>query len=173
MKFEELREKIQNPSQEQIDAAIKESISACTNMKELNDFLIQFHPNDAYKVIRDFIQPNTNMVIRHAKNAEKNTFDNAEYRRFQEIQQEAKRMFDYFRRTATMFDLNQIAEMSQRYYSITVRMISKVDDELGKIEAAINRIEEHIGLDVTKFEEDGEINDTTDGDKQGEQETTE
>ena len=46
-------------------------------------------------------------------------------------------------------------------YGIAIRMISKVDDELGRVEVAINMIEEHLGLSVTKFEEEGDSNDTT------------
>ena len=51
-------------------------------------------------------------------------------------------------------------QISQEFYGICLRMISKLDDELGKVEAAVNRIEEHIGIDVTVFNEEVNANDT-------------
>lgn len=158
MKFEDIiAGKLQNPTDEQVQAALAESVSDCNDLNELNDFLVKLHPSDAYKVIRDHVKPQNNMLVRRAK------VDNVEwYQRFQDIQREAKRIFEYERKTATIFEVQQIASQTvQQYYGIAVRMIGKVDDELGKTEAAINRIEERLGMSVTKFNEDGDGNDTT------------
>ena len=53
-------------------------------------------------------------------------------------------------------------------------MISTLDDELGKVEKALNIIEEHIGLSVTQFDKEEISNDTTEsGNEQGSKEVTE
>ncbi|MCM1269404.1 MAG: hypothetical protein NC247_02095 [Ruminococcus flavefaciens] len=155
--------KVQNPTDEQVQAALAESVGSFENLDGLNNFLVKLHPSDAYKVIRDHVKPQSNMLVRTAK------INHVEwYQRFQEIQKEAKRIFDYERKTATIFGVQEITKQTvQQYYGIAVRMIGKVDDELGRVEAAINRIEEHIGMSVTKFE-DGDGNDTTkSGNEQG------
>lgn len=171
MKFEDIMNgKVSKPTDEQVQAALEESVKSCSNLDELNNFLIKLHPSDAYKVIRDHVRPQNNMLVRLAKT------DNVEwYQRFQDIQRESKRIFDYERKTATIFDVQQIAtETVKQYYAIAVRMIGKLDDELGGVEAAINKIEEHLGMDVTNFEKGGGNDDTTEpGNEQGVKKDTE
>lgn len=172
-KFEEIMSgSVQNPTAEQINDALTETIKGFTSLKDLNEFLVKLHPSDAYKAIRDIVQPKTNMMIRREQQDK-----TEEYQRFQEIQQEAKKIFDYECKTATIFDVQQISsgiaqQICQQFYGIAVRMISKLDDELGRVEQAVNTIEGHVGLSVIKFEEEGDKNDTTEsGNEQGSEET--
>lgn len=144
------------PTKEEVDAALKDTIHSFKTIKEINDFITKFSPDDCYVVIRDHVQPKSNMVIRRSKEQEAE-----EYQRFQDIQREAKETFDAMNKMAQIRDVHGIAGMiAQRYYGISLRMISKVDDGLGKVETAINRIEEHIGLDVTVFNEEVKVDDT-------------
>jgi hypothetical protein len=161
-KFEEIMNgSVQNPTKEQINEALKETVTGFKTLKDLNDFLVKLHPTDVYNIIRDYIHPSTNSVVNDAKVA-----DLDEYKRFQDIKQEAKKVYDYESKTATIFDVKQISTniaqaLTQRMYGILVRMISKLDDELGKIESAVNMLEEHNGLSVTKFDEEENKDDTT------------
>lgn len=175
-KFEEVMSgAVENPTAEQINDALKETINSFTSLKDLNDFLVKLHPSDAYKAIRDIVQPKSNFLV---KREQKDKTE--DYQRFQEIQQESKKIFEYENKMATIFEVQKIStgiaqSIAQQYYAIAVRMISKLDDELGKVEVAVNTIEGHIGLDVTKFnEEEGDNNDTTkSGNEQGSKEITE
>ena len=162
--------KIKNPTAEQVQEAINETVTSAATLKDINDFLVKMHASDAYKIIRDVVQPKTNLIVRRAKENEPE-----EYQRFQNIQQEAKNIFDYERKTATIFDVQQISSgISQQFYGIAVKMISTLDDELGKVEKALNTIEEHIGLSVTQFDKEDINNDTTkSGNEQGSKEVTE
>lgn len=161
-KFEEIMNGVvQNPTKEQINKALEETVREFKSLKDLNDFLTQLHPSDAYNVITNIVRPSTNMIV---KREQKNKSD--DYKVFQNITQEAKKMYDYERKNATIFDVQTISagiaqQVCQQMYGIAVRMISKVDDELGRVEVALNTIEEHIGLSVTNFEEKGDSNDTT------------
>ena len=153
-KFEELMANGDNITQEQIHNALTETVRGFKSLKELNDFLTKLHPSDAYKTIRDIVHPQKNITILNAK---KNDVD--EYKRFQDIQQESKKIFDYESRNATIFDVQNISTnvaqtIAQRFYNILLRMITKLDDELGRVEVAVNTIEEHNGMSVTKFEEE-------------------
>lgn len=174
-KFEELMSGINSVpiTQEQIHNALAETIKGFESLKDLNEFLTKLHPSDAYKAIRDMVQPSTNfIVVRERKEATE------EYKRFQDIQREAKKIFDYECKTATIFDVQQISlknaqAVTQQIYGILLRMISKIDDELGKVELAVNTIEEHNGLSVTKFDEEVNNNDTTEhGNEQGSEEAS-
>lgn len=170
-KFEEMMNgSIKNPTSEQIQEALKDTITSFTSIKDLNEFLIKLHPSDAYKAIRDIVQPKTNFIIR---NEQKNKTE--DYQRFQNIQQEAKKIYEYEHKHATIFDVQNIATgIAQQMYGIAIRMISKVDDELGRVEHTVNTIEEHLGLDVTKFEEECDYGDTTKtDDEQRSEEVTE
>lgn len=161
-KFEEIMSNgAQNLTSQQINEALEETIRSFKSLKDLNDFLIKLHPSDAYKAIRDIVHPGRNLIIKQEK-------DNAteEYQKFQSIQQEAKRIFDYEHKHATIFDVQQISTniaqtIMQQMYGILVRMISKLDDELGKVESAVNIIEEHNEMSVTNFNEEEDKNDTT------------
>lgn len=169
-KFEEIMNgKVQNPTKEQIDNALIETVKGFTSLKDLNEFLTKLHPSDAYVTIRDIVQPKTNIIIKREQQSK-----TEEYQKFQAIQQEAKKIFEYERKNATILDVQNISNnVAKQFYGITVRMISMMDDELGKIEQAINRIEEHIGIDVTNFNEEEHNNDTTESvDEQGSKETT-
>ncbi len=98
-----------------------------------------------------------------------------EYQKFQEIQKQAKATFDYERKTATMFEVQQVAAgIAQKYYNIAVRMISLLDDELGRVESAVNTIEEKVGLPISKFEvKESDSNDTAEhNDEQGSEKTS-
>ena len=156
-KFEDIINGKVSATPEEVQEAIAEEIRNCTDLKSLNDFLVKLHPSSAYTVIRDIIQPKTNLLIKKASIAE----DKSEYQRFQDIKNQAKSVFDYEHKNATIFEVNQISNsIAQKFYGITVRMISMVDDELGKVEQALNKIEEHLGIDVTNFTKENE-NDTT------------
>lgn len=159
--------KVQNPTKEDIQNAIKETVNSFTNLKDLNDFLTKLHASDAYTVIRDIVQPKNNIIVAQAKSN-----DVIEYQRFQDLSREAKQVFEYERKTATMFDVHKIStSTAQKYYGIAVRMISTLDDELAKIKQAINTIEGHIGMSVTDFSRGENNNDTTEsGNEQGSKE---
>lgn len=171
MKFDDIMNGKVKATPDEVQQALEEAVKSFTDIKSLNDFLVKLHPSSAYTTIRDIVQPKTNVMIRIASQAE----DKSEYQRFQEIQKQAKKVFDYEHKTATIFEVNQIAtSIAQRFYGITVRMISQLDDELGKVEQAINTIEERLGMSVTKFEKENVNNDTTEsGNEQGDKEVTE
>lgn len=172
-KFEEIMNGKQDVTSEQIQQALEETIREFTSLKDLNEFLTKLHPSDAYKAIRDIVQPKTNMMVMREQRDK-----TEDYKQFQAIQQEAKKIFDYERKTATIFDVHQIStsiaqQVSQQMYRIAVRMISKLDDELGRVEQAVNTIEEHTGLSVTNFVEEENNNDTTEsGNEQRSEEAT-
>jgi hypothetical protein len=174
-KFEELMNKGQAETitQEQIHNALVETIKGFESLKDLNDFLTKLHPSDAYKAVRDIVQPNSNFIVICERKE-----GTEEYKRFQDIQRESKRIFDYECKTATIFDVQQISlknaqAVTQQIYGILLRMINKLDDELGKVESAINTIEEHNGLGVTNFNEEVNNNDTTEhGNEQGSEEAS-
>lgn len=173
MKFEDIiNGKVKNPTEQQVEEALKETISSFQTLKDMNEFLQKLHVSDAYRVIRDIIQPKTNPIVKHAMDKDKE-----QYQLFQDIQNQAKSAFDWENTQATRGDARNIAtqiasQLSNKFYGICVRMISTLDDELGKVEVAINKIEEHIGLEKTNFENNKEDNhDTTkSGNEQGSEE---
>lgn len=137
----------ENLTPEQIENAINETVKSFTNIKDLNDFLVKLHPSDAYKIIRDVVKPSSSMIINSAKIKK-----DAEYQRFQEISMQSKSVFEYEKKTATIFDVQQVStSIAQHFYGITLRMISKLDDELGRVELAVNRLEGQVGLIITNF----------------------
>lgn len=157
-------------TQEQIKQAIDDTVKGFTTIADLNNFLTKLHPSDAYTLIRDVVQPKSNFMIRNQKDEELE-----EYQKFQEIQKQAKATFDYERKTATMFEVQQVAAgIAQKYYNIAVRMISLLDDELGRVESAVNTIEEKVGLPISKFEvKESDSNDTAEhNDEQGSEKTS-
>ena len=157
-------------TQEQIKQAIDDTVKGFTTIADLNNFLTKLHPSDAYTLIRDVVQPKSNFMIRKQKDEELE-----EYQKFQEIQKQAKATFDYERKTATMFEVQQVAAgIAQKYYNIAVRMISLLDDELGRVESAVNTIEEKVGLPISKFEvKESDNNDTAEhNDEQGSEKTS-
>ena len=103
-KFEEIMNGVvQNPTKEQINKALEETVREFKSLKDLNDFLTQLHPSDAYNVITNIVRPSTNMIV---KREQKNKSD--DYKIFQNITQEAKKMYDYERKNATIFDVQTI-----------------------------------------------------------------
>ena len=115
--------------QEQIKQAIDDTVKGFTTIADLNNFLTKLYPSDAYTLIRDVVQPKNNFMIRKQKDEELE-----EYQKFQEIQKHAKATFDYERKTATMFEVQQVAAgIAQKYYNVAVRMISLLDDELDRL----------------------------------------
>ena len=169
LNFEDIVNGKVNATPEQLQEALNETVRGFETLKDLNDFLVKLYPTDAYRTIRDIVQPKSNIIIRRAK-----TEDVEEYQKFQDIQRQAKQVFEYENKTATIFEVNKIStNIAQRFYGIAVRMISEVDDELGRAEQAINMIEERLGMTVTKFEKEGKSNDTTEyGNEQGIEKTT-
>lgn len=166
-KFEEIIGQFENPTHEQIMDAVKQTVNGFTNIEELNDFLIKFSASDAYEIIRDIVHPSRNMIIARAKKNNKE-----EYQKFQDIMMQSKKVYEYEKKNATIFDVRNIStSIAQQFYSITVRMISVLDDELGKVEKAVNTIEEHNGMSVTNFEKEGANDDTTSNDEQRSKET--
>ena len=155
MKFNDILEgKASVSSIDEMKEVIKQDIALMDNISDINDLLTKLHGSDAYYVITDIIKPQTNVVIQDAKNN-----DTEGYQTFQDIAQSAKKIFDYENKPAKIGDISNMVYKTQvelsktikEMYGIAVRMISVLDDEIGKIEVAVNRIEEHIGLDVTNF----------------------
>ena len=156
-------------SNDDVRDALISTIRDIDNLKDLNDFLCTFHASDAYTVIVEYVKPKNNKLI---QNASKNDVD--EYKRFQDIMIQARDVYKYEKRTATIFDVNNISnKVAMKYYNIAVRMICKVDDELGRAEEAINIIEDRLGLIKTSFKEELNNDTTESGNVQGVEETTE
>lgn len=124
--------------------------------ERLTQFLSMMHPSDAHVIIRDQIVPAKNKKIQNCKRD-----DVAKYQAFQNIVMECKASFDHDRAHATNLDVDKAVSKS---YGITMRVIrANMDMEqarFDKLTSAINRIEEHLGLDVTDFRE-GDNNDST------------
>lgn len=159
MKFDDIIEGKVKATPEEVQEALEEAVRSFSDLKSLNDFLLKLHPSSAYETIRDVIQPKTNLMIKRASQEE----DKSEYQRFQDIKRESKKVYEYERKYATILEVQNISSaIANRLYGISVRMISLLDDELGKVEQAINTIEEHLGISVTKFtKEESATNDTT------------
>lgn len=161
---------VKQPTKEQINEALTETVNECKTLNELNNFLVKLHPTDAYRVITDIVRPSTNMLVRREQKKKSD-----DYKMFQNIQQESKRLSEYEQKNATIFDVKQISTgIAQQMYGIAVRMISAVDDELGRVEAAVNTIEAKVGLPISDFnEKESDSNDTTEpSNEQGSKETT-
>ena len=119
-------------------------------------FLNTLHPSDAYAIIRDTVIPAKNKKISACRH------ENVEiYQAFQDLRQRCKASFDHDRSWATNLDVDKAVSKA---YGIAMRTLrANMDMEkvrFDKLTSAINRIEEHLGLDVTDFRED-EANDTT------------
>ena len=124
--------------------------------KELKKFFDSMHPSDAYVIIRDTIVPAKNKRIQACKKE-----DMCTYQEFQAVVQECKKSFDHDRSLATNLDVDKAVSKA---YGIMARMLrANMDMEkvrFDKLTEAINKIEGHLGLDVTDFGE-GDKNDTT------------
>lgn len=124
--------------------------------KGLTEFLSRMHPSDAYIILRDKVVPKKESRIRDCRSA-----DVQIYQEFQDMERRCKESFDHDRTHATNLDVDKAVSKS---YGITMRALRAVmdmeKDRFDKVTAAINRIEEHLGLDVTDFRE-GDNNDYT------------
>ena len=73
MKFDELMAQQSDgkmPTKDEIQNALKETVQSLTTIKEINDFIVKFSPDDAYMIIRDHVQPKSNLIIRRNKDEE-------------------------------------------------------------------------------------------------------
>jgi hypothetical protein len=142
-------------------------IRGAQSLKDINDVLDQIHPSDAHVVIRDMFGIATNRTITICKNS-KDKLEVAEYQRFQDIKIKAKQSWDHDHTNATMLDVDMAVSKS---YGITLRMIKVTnniaDSRFDKLTKAINRIEEHLGLEVTNFKEEDNNDSAKPNDVQG------
>lgn len=139
------------------------------NINGFLDIIDQMAASKAYIVIRDEI---TNQHIKAIKESGK---DN--YQKFQDIKQRAKQSWDYDHRQALIEDVNRGCV---NVYTLILKIMRAHNDdfteELSKLQKAINRIEEKVGLEPTVWQleiaeeisTDGGNNDA--GDVQGVQE---
>lgn len=128
----------------------------CNYVKELTKFLDRMHPSDAHIIIRDKVIPSKNKRVQECKRT-----DVEVYQTFQSLMMECKESFNHDRAFATNLDVDKAVTKA---YGIAMRTLrANMDMEkvrFDKLTKAINKIEEHLGLDVTNFEE-GDDNDTT------------
>lgn len=156
-KIREEVNKLTNPTGEDIKNVVTDILKSVQTIKELNEELKTLTAEDAYVAITDIVHPKSNAVV---VNAKRNDVEG--YQEFQAIKEQARSAYKEATRSATIGDVRAISgAISQQFYGIAVRMINMVDDELGKVEQAINTIEEHLGMSVTNFNEECVANDTT------------
>lgn len=114
------------------------------------DALDEMAASKAYLFIRDEM---TNQHIKMIKDSGKEN-----YQKFQDIKQRAKQSWDYDHKTATMEDVNRAC---MNVYTLVLRLMNAQNgnftEEFNKIQSAINRIEEKVGLEPTVWEEEIEI----------------
>ena len=112
------------------------------DIKGFLDDIDQMGASKAYIVIRD------NINYQHIKKIKDSGKDN--YQKFQDIKMRAKQSWDYDHRQALMEDVNRGCI---NVYTLILRIMRAQNDdfaeELGKIQTAINRIEEKVGLEPT------------------------
>lgn len=112
------------------------------DIKGFLDDIDQMGASKAYIVIRD------NINYQHIKKIKDSGKDN--YQKFQDIKMRAKQSWDYDHRQALMEDVNRGC---MNVYTLILRIMRAQNDdfaeELGKIQTAINRIEEKVGLEPT------------------------
>lgn len=156
-KIREEVSKLVNPTGEDITRVVTDVLKSVQTIGELNEELKTLTAEDAYVAITDIVRPKSNTVVTNAKRN-----DTEGYQEFQAIKEQARSAYKEATRSATIDDVKAISgSMAQQFYGIVVRMISKVDDELGRVEQAVNTIEEHLGMSVTNFNEECGANDTT------------
>lgn len=113
-----------------------------SDIKGFLDDIDQMGASKAYIVIRD------NINYQHIKKIKDSGKDN--YQKFQDIKMRAKQSWDYDHRQALMEDVNRGC---MNVYTLILRIMRAQNDdfaeELGKIQMAINRIEEKVGLEPT------------------------
>lgn len=112
----------------------------------LND-IDQMAASKAYLVIRDNINPNHIRAIRES--------GKENYQKFQDIKIRAKESWNYDHKMATMEDVNRAC---MNLYTIVLRLMnaqnSDYQEEFTKIQTAINKIEEKVGLEPTVWDKE-------------------
>lgn len=107
----------------------------------LND-IDQMAASKAYIVIRDYIKQE------HIRAIKESGKDN--YQLFQDIKARAKQSWDYDHKLATIEEVNKAC---MNLYTIVLKLMRAQNDdlqeELGKMQSAINKIEEKVGLEPT------------------------
>jgi len=77
------------------------------------------------------------------------------YQRFQIVKQESQASWDYDNKSAKMYDVNVACT---KVYGILLRMIKATNDDakqqFNQMKSALNKIEEHLGIEITKWESD-------------------
>lgn len=129
-----------------MDAAIKEldqQSSKHQSAAEFVDKLDQMHRSKGYIFIRDNMTKNMLAEIR----------SNPELRqKFQAIKAECKQSWDYDHKTATMMDVNRACT---NLYGMILKLLqaetSSFDPVLNAMGAAINTIEERLGMPKTQW----------------------
>lgn len=123
---------------------LRQMIDNSTNI-ELVNYLEKLPDSDRYIVIRDYVDDHR---IRCIKELE----DGKIYQQFQVLKGEATKSWQHDHTTATMMDVDKALT---KVYGILLRMLKTSNDDtdkiLNNIQDAINRIEEKIGLDKSKF----------------------
>ena len=114
------------------------------DVKGFLDEIDQMAASKAYLVIRDSINNKHIKTIRDSGN------DN--YQMFQDIKIRAKKSWDYDHSIPTMEDVNRAC---MNLYTLVLRLMRAQGDdsvrEFSKIQSAINKIEEKVGLDITNW----------------------
>lgn len=127
-----------------IDELINNSITNCTTLKELNDFLDTMHPSDRYLIIKDRLKDKFTMI--NGAKYSKNKADKEEYERYQEIKQGAKASYDHDNKYAKMIDVDKACT---KVYGLLLTMIREQNNRIGNIEDILE----------VKTKEDGADND--------------
>lgn len=112
--------------------------------EELVDTLDKMTRSKGYTIIRDYIDKKTVENIK--------SHDIKLYQLFQAIKMECKESWDYDRKVPTMADVN--IGLTNLYGVILKIMRANIDDNQDKfikIQTAINRIEEKVGLESTQW----------------------
>ena len=124
---------------------IKEMIES-GNIEGAIHALDDMHASRAYLVIKDLRAHH----IAKIKNSKQEL-----YQLFQAIKIEAKESWDYDHKPATMSDVNKACT---NVYTIMLRLMNvqntQHNEEVNKIQSAINRIEKKLGIEPTVWEDE-------------------
>lgn len=123
---------------------------------EALNMLDKLPPSQAYECICKFKPLHTKLIRGAGKEV---------YQRFQDVCIAAKKSWEYDHKPANIAEVNKAC---MNVYTLLLRILKRYSDgiesELSDIKSAINKIEEKVGLDITKFsaEEDGVDNNVDD-----------
>lgn len=135
------------PVPQNVEQSLKQQGGKPETAAEFVARLDQMHRSKAYLAIRDMT---ADMLRKIRGDADPNL-----YRKFQEIRQEAKKSWDYDHKTATMEDVNRACT---NVYGMMLKILqaetSSFDPILNKMGAAINNIEERLGMPQTIWNEE-------------------